>query len=108
MPNVFQCDREVAGDAGDHRVGITKRDHACSEMIAVLVHQPLAIAHQVAAQLQPLVEEIDVGSIPGREASIDDLDALAKFDAVLARGFSHPILAADKERSVRGSSRSMS
>jgi TusA-related sulfurtransferase len=35
------------------------------KMIAVLIDQPLAIAHQIAASLQTLVQVIDVSGIAG-------------------------------------------
>ena len=61
VTDVLERDREIAGHAGHHRVGIAERHHAGGEMIAVLIHQPLAVAHQVAAPLQPLIEVVDVG-----------------------------------------------
>ena len=54
--HVLERDREIAGDAGHHGVGVAERDHAGGEMVAVGVHQPLAVAHQVAAPLQSLIE----------------------------------------------------
>ncbi len=66
-PHVFERDREIAGDAGDHRVGVAERDHAGGEMIAVLVDQPLAVAHQVALALQPLVKIGGVGGVAVRQ-----------------------------------------
>src|SRR5262245_10774601 len=96
--DVFECDRKIAGDAGDHGIGVTKRDHARCEMIAVLVYQPLTITHQEAAPLQPLVEEIDVGGVAGRKPCVDDLDTLTKFDAGFRRGLAHAILTAYQQR----------
>ena len=69
-PHVLERDREIAGDAGDHGVGVAERDHAGGEMIAVLVDQALAVALQVAVALQPLVE------IGGIAALRDDIAAL--------------------------------
>ncbi len=54
--HVLERDREVAGDAGDHGVGVAQRDHAGGEVVAVGVDQPLAVAEQIASALQPLVE----------------------------------------------------
>jgi len=70
-------------------------------MIAVGVHQALAIAQQIAAPLQPLVQIIEVDGVAGRHAGIDDLDAFAEFDAGLARGGLHQILAPHQQRGTQ-------
>ena len=44
--DVVERDRVVAGDAGDHGVGVAQRHHAGGEMVAVLVDQALAVAEQ--------------------------------------------------------------
>ena len=54
-PDVFQGDREIAGNAGDHGVGIAERHHARGEAIAVLIDQPLTVSLQITVALQPLV-----------------------------------------------------
>ena len=61
-------------------------DHAGGEMIAVGVHQPLAIAHQDSRAAAAARTEIGVDRVAGRQPRIDDLDAFAKLDAGLARG----------------------
>ena len=57
VTDVLERHREIAGHAGHHGVGVAERDHAGGEMVAVLVHQPLAVAHQIAVPLQSLVED---------------------------------------------------
>ena len=96
--HIRECDREITGHAGHHGVGIAERNHAGGEMVAVLVDQALAIAQQIAAPLQPLVQEVEVDGVAGRHASIDDLDAFAELDAGLACGLAHQVLAADQQR----------
>ena len=55
--DVVERGRIVAGDAGDHRVGVAQRHHAGGEMVAVVVDQPLAVAEEIALALQALVED---------------------------------------------------
>ena len=98
VPDIFECDREISRHAGHHGVGITKRDHAGREMVAVLIDHALAVAHQVAVALQSLVQEIDVGGVSVRQPCVDDLDAFGNFDAGLFRGLPHAVLAADEQR----------
>ena len=68
--HVFERDREIAGDAGDHGVGVAERHHAGGEVIAVLIDQPLAVALQIAVALQPLVEIRRVGGVARRQAAL--------------------------------------
>jgi hypothetical protein len=61
-PNVLERNREIARHARDHGIGVAERDYAGGKVIAVLVHQPLAVALQEALALQPLIE---IGGIEG-------------------------------------------
>ena len=63
-----------------------------------VVDQPLAIAHQIAAPLQSLVEVIDIDGVAGGHARIDDLDAFAEIDAGSGRRLAHQILPSDQQR----------
>ena len=51
VADILERDREVAGHAGHHGVGVAERHHTGGKMIAVGVHQALAIAQQIAAPL---------------------------------------------------------
>ena len=80
--HVLERDREVAGDAGHHGVGVAERHHAGGEMIAVLVDQPLAVAEQVAAAAAAARRDSRRSRRCACDsARIDDLDALAELDA---------------------------
>ena len=96
--HVFQRDREVPGDAGDHGVGVAERHHAGGEMIAVLVDQPLDVADQVALALQALIEIGDIIGVPLGQRGVDDLDAFAELDAEILRALADRLLAADQQR----------
>src|SRR5215475_11620726 len=98
VADVLKRDGEIARYACDHRISVAQRDHAGSEMVAVLINQPLTIAHQIAAPLQTLIEIIDVCGVAGGKARIDDLNALAEFDAALLRRLTHAIFAAEQKR----------
>ena len=49
-----------------------------AKRVAVLVHQALAVAEQIAVALQPLVEIGRIFGIAARQPRIDDLDALRR------------------------------
>ena len=89
---------EVAGDAGDHAVGVAQRHHGGGEGVAVLVDQPLHVAVQIALALQALVEEVDVLRIAVRQAGVDDLElASAGSMPGLAHVLAHQLLAAAQD-----------
>ena len=46
--HIVEGDREIAGEAGHHRIGIAERQHAGGEHVAVVVDQALAVAEQKA------------------------------------------------------------
>ena len=66
----------VAGEAGDHGVGVAARHHAGAEDVAVLVDQALAVAEQQAVALLAVVEVLGVLAVVLRQAGVVDLDAL--------------------------------
>src|SRR5271154_4948402 len=77
-PDFLQGDREVPGDAGHDRIGVSARDHGGSEVIAILVDHALAIAKQIALPLQPLIEELGVNRIALREPRVVNFNALVR------------------------------
>ena len=100
--HLLERDREIAGHAGHHRVGIAERHHGGGEVVAVLVDQALAIAEQEALPLQPLVEELRIERVALREARVVDLDALVReIEPASARRLAHALLAADEDRRCR-------
>src|SRR5215831_11952635 len=97
MEHVLKHVGEVPGHAGHCRIRIAERNHAGSEMNAVLVDETLAVALEIAFTLQAFIK---IGSISGgarRYAGILDLDPLAKFDAGVLGSSAHPILAPDQD-----------
>src|SRR3954451_11895483 len=95
--HVLERHREIARDSGNECIGVAERDHAGSEMVAVLVDQAGTIALQEAFALQPLVEIIGIGIVALGEGGIDDFDAAAKLDAEAGGGLSYALLPADQE-----------
>src|SRR5436305_1732341 len=77
-PDIFQCHREIARNAGDHRIGVAERDHAGGEVIAVLVDEPLAIALQETAALQPFIKVGGIRGIARGNCGVADFDIAAK------------------------------
>ena len=73
--DVFERRRIAAGEAGDHRVRIAKRDHAGREMVAVVVNEALGVAVQVTLPLKPGVEIVDIGFVARRYAGVQEFDA---------------------------------
>ena len=61
--DIVERHREIARDAGHHRIGIAERDHAGGEMIAVLVDQALDVALEKALALEPLVKKGGIGCV---------------------------------------------
>ena len=100
-PHVFERDGKIAGDSGDHGIGIAKRDHTGGEVIAVLVHQALAVTLQKAVTLQPLIEIGRIGGVARGHGGVDDLDAAAELDAERLRRLAHARLAADQQRRAK-------
>ncbi len=74
--DLLERDREIPGDARHHRIGVTVGDHRRREVVAVLVDQALAVAHQKALALQTLVEELRVHGVSARQGGIVDLHPL--------------------------------
>ena len=98
-PDLIERDREIARDAGHQRVGVALRDHRGGEGIAVGVDEALAVAQEIAAPLQALVEELRVEGVALREPRVVDLDALVgEVEAGLLRRRLHAILAPDQDR----------
>ena len=83
----LKADREIAGDAGDHRVGVANRHHGRAKAVAVLVYQALAVAVEKALALQPLVEKLRVDNIAVRQAGVVNLDVF--FIEINARRVGH-------------------
>ena len=55
-PDIVEDARPVARGARDHGVGVAMRHHQRGEDVALVEHQALAVAAQLAAPLQALVE----------------------------------------------------
>ena len=68
-PDILERRGPIPGDARNHGVRMPMRDHARRKNIAVVVHEPLAIAIEVAVPLEALVKELGIGRVVlGRSA----------------------------------------
>ena len=88
----------VAGQAGDHGVGVAHRNHAGGEDVAFAVDQTLAIAEQHAVALQLGIQEVHVLAGRFRELGVVDLDAVAGRQAEGFHFLTHHFLASDQNR----------
>ena len=89
---------ETARDASHHAGGIARRHHAGTEHVAALVDHALHVAMEITIALQPLVDEVGVGRVLGRQPRIVDLHARLVLDAERLHGLAHLLLAADQDR----------
>ena len=92
----------VAGDAGDHAVGVPHRHHAGGEHVAVVVDEPLAVAQQIALALQAPIEELGVLVPPLGQAGVVHLDHVGEADAGRLERLADRGVAADQDRVARG------
>ena len=90
--------RPVAGDARHHRVGVSMRDHQRCENVALVGDEALAVAFQIAAPLQPRIEQLGELLYERRRARIDQLEVLAQRNAEFAEALGDDLLAADQDR----------
>ena len=99
-----QCilQRRVVGarHACDHAVGIAILQHAAAEHVAVLVHQALHIALQIAFALKALVQHVDIGGVVVRQTRIDDIERAGRHPHLLHRGLDLRF-AADQDRMAK-------
>src|SRR3546814_1419019 len=86
-----------AGDAGYHRVAEPQFQQQRAEDIAVAVDHALAVAAQIAAALEALIEHLDHLGHVRRIDAVVDLEALCIGDAHIAQ-LVVPPLAPDEHR----------
>ena len=98
-PDFLQGDREVAGDSGHDRIGVTTGHHCGGEIIPILIDHALAISEEVALSLQSLIEELGVDRITLREARVVYLNALVrKVEARRLGDAAHALFPTDEDR----------
>ena len=98
VTDIVEADGVASRLAGHHGVGLAVHHHAGGKHVAVLVHQPLAVAIQKSSALEAVVEEVGIDLVAFRQPSIMDLQVPGPGQAEPDDGLPDRLLAPDQDR----------
>src|ERR1700704_1625971 len=85
--DVVESHGKIPCEAGEKRVSVAERYHACREHIAILIYKTLTVPEQKSIALQAFVQEIGIVNVSVSHTGVENLDILVKLQTIRDKGF---------------------